>query len=225
MSKRKAFIFCCGMLLAVSPATASQGDNRSSVIFGRPVELPGLVASTGTSVFPCDERAFIINPKPRGVSPAATLTSLRVGPAIAQIRGIGAAQPFAAVGTYSDGSARCLTALVTWSSADPSVATISNAFGTNGLATGNGLGLTMITAAFENLNSSAQLTVSPIWCRWPVGITNDRRPIGQQVLARGRDLRSSEGPRVLPVSGHRFRRSKFTMNRPIALISMSVTNR
>jgi hypothetical protein len=59
------------------------------------------------------------------------------------------------------------------------------------------LGLTMITAAFENLNSSAQLTVSPILCRWPVGITSDRRPIGQQVLARGRDLRSNDGPRML----------------------------
>jgi hypothetical protein len=225
MSKRKAFIFCWGMLLAVSPATASQGDNRASVIFGRSVELPGLVAPTGTSVFHCDERAFIINnPNPRGVSPAATLTSLRVSPAIAEIRGIGAAQPFAAVGTYSDGSARCLTALVSWTSSDPSVATISDAFGTNGLATGNGLGLTMITA-FESLNSSALLTVSPIWCRWPMGITNDRRPIGQQVRRVDEILRSSEGPRVLPVSGHRFRRSKFTMNRPSALISMSVTNR
>jgi hypothetical protein len=29
----------------------------------------------------------------------------------------------------------------------------------------------------------------------------------QQILARGRDLRSSEGPLVLPVSGHRFGRS------------------
>jgi len=139
------------------------------VVLGRPIELSGLVASTGTFTFVCDEGVFIINPNPRGVSPAATLTSLRVSPAITQIRGIGGAQPFAAVGTYSDGSARCLTALVTWSSSDSSVATISNAFGTNGLATGNGLGLTMITAAFENLNSSAQLTVSPIWCRWPMG--------------------------------------------------------
>jgi Bacterial Ig-like domain (group 2) len=225
MSKRKVFIFCCGMLLAVSPATASRGDNRASVIFGRPVELPGLVGSMGTSALPCDEGVFIINPNPRGVSPAATLTSLRVSPAIAQIRGIGASQPFAAVGTYSDGSARCLTALVSWTSSDPSVATISDAFGTNGLATGNGLGLTMITAAFENLNSSALLTVSPIWCRWPMGITNDRRPVGQQVRRVDEILRSSEGPRVPPVSGHRFRRSKFTMNRPSALISMSVTNR
>jgi hypothetical protein len=86
-----------------------------------------------------------------------------------QIRGIGAVQPFAAVGTYSDGSARCLTALVSWSSSDSSVATISNGFGTNGLATANGFGLTMITAAFENLNSSALLTVNPIWCRSPNG--------------------------------------------------------
>jgi hypothetical protein len=83
----------------------------------------------GTYVFPCDEGAFIINPNPRGVSPAATLTSLRVSPVMTQIRGIGAVQPFAAVGTYSDGSARCLTALVTWSSSDSSVTTISNDFG------------------------------------------------------------------------------------------------
>jgi hypothetical protein len=39
MSKRKVFVFCCWMLLAVSPATASEGDSWGSVIFGRPIEL------------------------------------------------------------------------------------------------------------------------------------------------------------------------------------------
>jgi len=174
MSKRKAFIFCCWTLLAISPATASQG--RGSVVLGGPAELPGLIPSTGTSVFPCDERTFIINPNPRGVSPAATLTSLQVSPAMTEIRGIGAGQPFGAVGTYSDGSTRCLTALVTWSSSDSSVATISNGSGTNGLATAYGYGLTMITAAFEYLNSSALLTVNPIWCR---------SPNGQEIETRG----------------------------------------
>jgi transposase-like protein len=34
----------------------------------------------------------------------------------------------------------------------------------------------------------------------------ERLQADQQILARGRDLRSSKGPLVLPVSGRRFRR-------------------
>ena len=44
----------------------------------------------------------------------------------------GTVQQFTATGTYSDGSTQDLTTSVSWTSSDTSVATISNAAGSNG---------------------------------------------------------------------------------------------
>jgi trimeric autotransporter adhesin len=92
---------------------------------------------------------------------AATLVSIAVTPATATIR-IGAthAQQYTAIGHYSDLTAPDITALVTWNSATTATATISNAAGTNGLATGLAPGTTTITAALNTITSnSATLTV------------------------------------------------------------------
>jgi len=59
----------------------------------------------------------------------------------------GGSQQFTATGTYSDGSSQNLTQQATWSSSNMTVATISNAAGSQGLATaGNAAGTTFITA-------------------------------------------------------------------------------
>jgi uncharacterized protein YjdB len=55
---------------------------------------------------------------------------------------------FTAIGHYSDGTLRNLTTLATWSSSAPTVATISNAAGTQGLATAVAVGTTEITARY-----------------------------------------------------------------------------
>ena len=65
---------------------------------------------------------------------AATLVSIEVTPADPSIAN-GTTQQFTATGTYTDASTQDLTAAVTWSSSDEGVATISNAGGSEGLAT------------------------------------------------------------------------------------------
>jgi 6-phosphogluconolactonase (cycloisomerase 2 family) len=87
---------------------------------------------------------------------AATLLSIDVTPAAATIRiGAAHAQQYTATGHYSNLTTQDITASVTWTSATAATATISNAAGTNGLATGLAPGTTNITAALGAINSNA----------------------------------------------------------------------
>ena len=63
-------------------------------------------------------------------------------------------------GTFSDGSKQDITSSVTWSSTNPSVATISNTSGSNGLATSAGNGSTTIGASENGVNGSTTLAVT-----------------------------------------------------------------
>jgi DNA-binding beta-propeller fold protein YncE len=90
----------------------------------------------------------------------ATLVSIAVIPATPSIAD-GTTQQFAATGTYTDGSTQPLTQAATWSSSDTTVATISNASGTNGFATSAGQGTATITAAVGSIAGSTLLTVTP----------------------------------------------------------------
>jgi 6-phosphogluconolactonase (cycloisomerase 2 family)/urocanate hydratase len=93
------------------------------------------------------------------VTPAA-LVSIAVTPATPSITNR-TSQQFTATGTYTDNSTQNLTAGVTWNSSDPSVAAISNAAGTNGLAAGSAVGTTSISAALGSIASpSVTLTVT-----------------------------------------------------------------
>jgi hypothetical protein len=66
---------------------------------------------------------------------------------------------FKATGIYSDNSSADITTVVTWSSSDTSIATISNAPGTKGLATtDHKFGSTIITATLEGISGSSVLT-------------------------------------------------------------------
>lgn len=90
---------------------------------------------------------------------APTLSSIAVTPAAPSI-GVGSTKQFVATGTYSDGSTQVLTNTVTWASATPSVATISNATGTNGLATAVAVGTSHITATSGGVSGATTLTVT-----------------------------------------------------------------
>lgn len=65
---------------------------------------------------------------------------------------------FTATGNFTDGS-RDLTAAATWNSSNPAVATISNAGGSQGLATPVAKGTTTISAAVGTFTDSTSLTV------------------------------------------------------------------
>jgi uncharacterized repeat protein (TIGR03803 family) len=84
---------------------------------------------------------------------AATLVSLAVTPASYNIM-LGATKPFTATGTYTDNSTQNLTTAVAWSS-DNTAVTLSNAPGSNGLATGATVGTAHITAAQGGMTSPA----------------------------------------------------------------------
>jgi trimeric autotransporter adhesin len=92
------------------------------------------------------------------VTPAA-LVSIAVIPANASIAN-GTGQQFAATGTYTDNSTQPLTTAVNWSSSDTTVASISNASGSNGLASSVGQGTVTITATLGSISGSTGLTVT-----------------------------------------------------------------
>jgi YVTN family beta-propeller protein len=93
------------------------------------------------------------------VTPAA-LVSIALIPADPSIAN-GTKQQFAATGTYTDTSTHDVTATVTWSSSDTTVATISNASGSNGLASSIAQGTATITAVLGAVSGSTGLTVTP----------------------------------------------------------------
>jgi hypothetical protein len=90
----------------------------------------------------------------------ATLQSIVVQPANATIARNTQLQ-FVALGTFSDGSTQDITSVATWQSSNTTVASISNASATIGIATaGNTAGTTTISAIFQGVTGSTTLTVT-----------------------------------------------------------------
>ena len=94
-----------------------------------------------------------------GETAAVSLVSIEVTPAGPTVA-LGTNQQFMATGTFSDNSKQDITTSVTWSSANMSIATISNVPGSNGLATSLAPGSTTITAALLGISGSTTLTVT-----------------------------------------------------------------
>ena len=101
-----------------------------------------------------------------GVSGSTTLTvtppallSIAISPVNRTIA-LGTSQQFTATGVYSNSSTQDLTTAVNWTSSDISVATISNAAGTNGRATSVADGTTTIAAALGGVSRSTTLRVT-----------------------------------------------------------------
>ena len=84
---------------------------------------------------------------------AATLVSVAITPATPSVAK-GAALNLVATGTFTDGSTQVLTNAVTWASATPATATVSNAAGQRGRATGVALDTVDITATSSAASGS-----------------------------------------------------------------------
>ncbi|HZW92844.1 MAG TPA: Ig-like domain-containing protein, partial [Candidatus Eremiobacteraceae bacterium] len=73
---------------------------------------------------------------------------------------LGTTQQFTATGTYTDGSTQDLTTVASWNSSSATVAIISNAAGSNGLATSSGQGTATISATSNSISASTTITVN-----------------------------------------------------------------
>ncbi|MDP1827233.1 MAG: Ig-like domain-containing protein [Archangium sp.] len=89
---------------------------------------------------------------------AAALTGLVLSPG-GSSASLGSVRQYVATGTYTDASTQNLTTQVAWSSSNQGVATISNAVGSNGLATTISTGVTSISAAWGGFAAASNLLV------------------------------------------------------------------
>lgn len=87
---------------------------------------------------------------------APVLVSLTLSPTDPTVA-VGVQQSFVATGLFMDGSRANLTSAVTWTSSDPTVATISS----DGVATARASGATLIQAMRSGIGASTTLTVTP----------------------------------------------------------------
>jgi len=111
---------------------------------------PGPVCKTTT----CDNNRCTYTPI-EGCPSLLFITIMPVDVVIAQ----NATVQYDAIGFFSDGTTRDITTEVTWSSSDTTIATISNAIGTQGLAVGIQDGVTTISATLDGVMASTTLTV------------------------------------------------------------------
>jgi uncharacterized protein YjdB len=129
---------------SVSNTAGSEGL-VSALLVGGPTVSATALGVTGSTTFTVS---------------SALLTSLSVTPASATVpRGL--SQAFTATGSFTDGSTADITDAVTWSTSDSAVATISNASGSHGRATGAGVGSVLLTATLSGRSGSASLAVTP----------------------------------------------------------------
>lgn len=122
---------------------------------------PGL-ASTLTTPGTAAVRARFANissvPATLTVTPA-TLTSIAIDPATPRLAAATSLQMLA-TGLFSDGSTQDLTGIVSWGSSDPRVATVSDAFGSKGRATGVTAGSIRVTAALNGVQGGSTVAVT-----------------------------------------------------------------
>ncbi len=88
----------------------------------------------------------------------AKLIGITVAPATANVTA-GVTQAFTATGNYDNGATPDLTTQVTWTSSNIGVAQVSNAAGSNGLASSLVAGTATITATLTGVSGTATLTV------------------------------------------------------------------
>jgi trimeric autotransporter adhesin len=139
-------------------------DNTIAVVSNTPGSQ-GLVTGEGV-------RSAAITATLNGISgsttvtvTAATLVSIEIVPPVSSIPN-GTTEQLTATGTLSDKTTQDFTNQVSWTSADNTIAQVSDAAGTKGLVTGvnlgptTGVGSTAITATLAGISGSTTVTVT-----------------------------------------------------------------
>lgn len=89
---------------------------------------------------------------------AQTLVSIKIVPNNPTL-GIGTQVKFKAIGFYSDNTSQDISSTVTWSSSNTTVATVSNALGTQGFVTLSNVGSSQISATLGSVTKLSSTTV------------------------------------------------------------------
>jgi hypothetical protein len=121
--------------------------------------------------------------------------SVAVSPSSATLS-VGTTKQFSATGTFGDGSTLDLTASVTWTVSDNSIATISNLQLTQGVAAALSAGSVSVTATFTGVSGSANVTVVPMAAPTVPSITNVSPTAGSpgsQVIITGTGFGAAQG--------------------------------
>jgi len=153
------------------PMSGSRLRARQAVSFL--VVVAALLAGAGCGSSSAGSSSPGPDPEP---NPGPHILGLRISPENVSLP-LGGHQQFSASANYSDGRSRDVTSSVTWVSASPSVATISNA----GLAVSRSVGSDTITASLDTTQASAafsvtaavitSIVVSPAVASIPRGVT------------------------------------------------------
>jgi len=118
---------------------------------------------------------------------SATIVSISVSPA-SVTKAIGQTQRFTATAIYSNGTSQDVTGVATWQSNDVTVVGVSDAAGTEGLATALAQGTATITATYQGLKGSGtfvvtgaklvQVQITPFGPTIPVGFNTQLQATG-----------------------------------------------
>jgi uncharacterized protein YjdB len=155
--------------------TAQVTWSSSNTLVATVVDISGLATAVATGNAAITATSGAISGSASLTINSATLSSISITPANPSIPSIpaGVPQQFTATGTYSDGSSYVITAQVSWSSSNPSVATVNSTLGlassggaagsTTITATSGGAisGSTTLTATAATLSSIAVTMVNP----------------------------------------------------------------
>jgi YD repeat-containing protein len=134
-------------------ATVSSATASAITVTVPPGATTGPVSVTVSGTTAASDTNFTV------ISPA--LITIAVNPTSPIIRR-GATQLFGATGTYNNGTTQDITASVTWSSTNSSVASINNTAGSQGQATAVANGFSQITAQSGTIVGAAALTVKSL---------------------------------------------------------------
>ena len=151
--------FSDGTTQSLTTSVTWSSSSPSVVAVSNAADSMGLATAAATGSTTVSAASGAISGSTTLTVTAATLASIDVTPTNPSIA-LGTTQQFAATGTYSDGSTQNLTAVATWNSSAPSVAAVSNAAGSNGLATSVASGSTTVSAASGGISGSTTLTVT-----------------------------------------------------------------
>jgi sugar lactone lactonase YvrE len=140
------------------PATLAPGSNCSISVTFTPSTISSETALLNIATN-ASGAMLVVNLSGTGFVPPPVLVSLTISPSNPVVPAGGVLQ-LTAVGNYSDGSAADLTSAVSWTSAQPTIASIGASAGSQELVTGVATGTDLISATVGSVSASTDLTVN-----------------------------------------------------------------